>query len=323
MAPTGQAQPAQVDRGGVAAAGARPLPLEYGPAPRPPRRWGTGFLPAAASLYLPGLGHLVAGRPRAAAGWFATYLALALLVIASFAVPAAVPALIVLVPLSAAFQLSCAAHAFRTGVRHGGRMLGHAPLRYLAGLGILVAPQVFHPALPVALFVREHLAEAFVVPTGTMAPTILAGDRVIAHKRIGQVRRWDLVVFDSDESLGSRFILRVAGLPGETIELVGGEVTVDGAVVPRPTGVGPYAPVLPGSPGVPPGGNAAAGNPMTLGPDEYFVLGDNSRISLDSRYWIRPAPGHPPGALPADRIVARVTTIYWPISRWRQLRADG
>ena len=56
---------------------------------------------------------------------------------------------------------------------------------------------------------------------------------------------------------------------------------------------------------------------MVLGPDEYFILGDNSPVAADSRYWRKPVPGHQPGALPAGRIVGRVTAIYWPPSRWR------
>src|SRR5688572_20478268 len=109
-------------------------PLDYQPPQdRPGRRWGTGFLPAAASLYLPGLGHLFAGRRRAAAGWFAAYVVLSLLTFLAMGLPAAVPALVVLVPLSIALQLACPVHAFRAGVRSGGRMLGHAGLRYAAG----------------------------------------------------------------------------------------------------------------------------------------------------------------------------------------------
>lgn len=298
-----------------------PQRLEYAPPQPTARRWGTGFLPAAASLYLPGLGHFIAGRRRAAAGWLVAYVALALLTFLAAGLPALTPGLVVIVPLLVVLPLACAVHAFRNGVRCGGRMLGRAPLRYLAGAGLLVAAGLkIHPMVPLASLVRDHWAEAFVVPTAGMDPAIQAGDRILAQKRIDVVRRWDLIVFDSLESPGQRFVQRVVGLPGETIELIDGEVTVNGSVVPRPPGVGPYAKVRYGGRRLPEGGNAAEGRPLTLGPDEYFMLGDNSPVSLDSRYWTVPAPGGQAGALPADRIVGRVTTIYWPVARWRMFR---
>jgi hypothetical protein len=58
------------------------------------------------------------------------------------------------------------------------------------------------------------------------------------------------------------------------------------------------------------------GNPITLGSDEYYVLGDNSPISGDSRYF--PSVGvHQPGAIPRDYITGRVVARIWPPSRWR------
>lgn len=50
--------------------------------------------------------------------------------------------------------------------------------------------------------------------------------------------------------------------------------------------------------------------PMVLGPDEYFVLGDNSAISADSREW---------GPVRADQVVGRASAVVWPPSRWRRL----
>ena len=62
---------------------------------------------------------------------------------------------------------------------------------------------------------------------------------------------------------------------------------------------------------------------MKLGPDEYFVLGDNSPISRDSRYWTTAAPGHQIGALPQSDIVGPATWIYWPISRIHRVDRVG
>jgi hypothetical protein len=56
-----------------------------------------------------------------------------------------------------------------------------------------------------------------------------------------------------------------------------------------------------------------------LGADEYYVLGDNSLLARDSRYWNIAAPGHQPGALPRANILGRATWVYWPPKHWRRL----
>jgi hypothetical protein len=60
-----------------------------------------------------------------------------------------------------------------------------------------------------------------------------------------------------------------------------------------------------------------ADNPADLADDEYFVLGDFSASSADSRYWTNGAPGHAPYAVPRSHIVGVVAHIYWPVERWR------
>ena len=60
--------------------------------------------------------------------------------------------------------------------------------------------------------------------------------------------------------------------------------------------------------------------PVTLGADEYFVLGDFADQSSDSRFWRRGAPGHAPYAVPESHIVGVAINIYWPINRWRTFR---
>jgi hypothetical protein len=60
--------------------------------------------------------------------------------------------------------------------------------------------------------------------------------------------------------------------------------------------------------------------PARLSEDEYFMLGDFSAQSRDSRLWKRGAPGHNPYAVPTSHLYGVVTTIYWPPSRWRAFR---
>jgi hypothetical protein len=66
-------------------------------------------------------------------------------------------------------------------------------------------------------------------------------------------------------------------------------------------------------------GNGCEGNPIALGPDEYFLLGDNSAGAMDARCWELPVGSHPVGALPAESIIGVAKGIYWPPGRWRSL----
>lgn len=305
------------------------IPLEYqatqGRPTAAPSKRGKGFLAVAGTLMLPGLGHLSAGRWRRAAGWFTAALVISALSVVALLTPALQPALLGILPAALLLQIACLIDAYRTG-RHSPRpMLGSPLWRYAAGIGLILLSVLVHPA---PLLVRALLTprvEAFMMPSKAMEPTLNPGDRFLVLKTPGQVRRWDLIVFHppGNGQFGpdprSLWVMRLVGLPGEKIEIVAGRVRVNDRPVDPPEPIRPYvAPPYFGSNGQP--ANGVEGNPIVLGPDEYFVLGDDSPISDDSRIWTYAAPGHQPGALPARSIVGRVTALYWPPSRWRRFR---
>jgi signal peptidase I len=222
-----------------------------------------------------------------------------------------------------------------------------------------------------ALAGRLWLFEAFVMPTNTMAPTILGrhweapcprcgspaygapqndrgrsanqpvlmicskerrscevtnpprvehgGDRIIVNKFLTP-RRWDVIVFHApDEPNGPPFCKRLVGLPGETVAIRDGAVWIDGKPQTPPEscrGI-QYLDRMKDWPAKLWGSEEL---PAKLASDEYFVLGDFSAQSKDSRLWQQGAAGHPPYAIPASYIVGVVTHIYWPPERCRSLR---
>ena len=161
------------------------------------------------------------------------------------------------------------------------------------------------------------ICEAFHISEVTEGNEIARADRFLVLKTI-EPRRWDLVVFHYPEDPEILFVKRLVGLPGETVTIEDGSVWIDGKRLTPPaelTGLryennlsGPW--VLWGHPS----------RPARLGPDEYFVLGDFSPRSKDSRLWQRAAPGHQPFAVPLDQVEGVVTHIYWPPARARVLR---
>lgn len=147
------------------------------------------------------------------------------------------------------------------------------------------------------------------------------GDRIIASKFLTP-RRWDIIVFRFPAIPEENYVKRLVGLPGETIYLKDGDVWINGKKhePPVPLNKIEYLTEIEDRLGTTRVEWGHAENPITLGPDEYFVLGDFSARSYDSRYWTQGAAGYPPYAVPEDHIIGVVTHIYWPPSRWRILR---
>jgi signal peptidase I len=166
-----------------------------------------------------------------------------------------------------------------------------------------------------ALAVRERVAQVFHVPSVSMEPTISKGSHVLANElayRKGPVRRGDVVVFVNPNERSQRYVKRVVALPGETVEMRGGDLLVDGVMLPHESD-----PSLPGGDGaletnggaryrirlVPPDGSGAATPlPATKVPNgQCFVLGDNRSHSIDSRNV---------GPVPLADIVGRVDHVW-------------
>jgi signal peptidase I len=147
------------------------------------------------------------------------------------------------------------------------------------------------------------------VSTSGMAPAIMAGEHVMIEGFTylsSRPKRGDIVVFKSDGlapmSSGQIYIKRVAGEPGERLRIADGNLYVNDKPVAlsNATAVIHYT-SLPRSTYL-----ASSSDTATVPEGHYFVLGDNSTNSADSRVW---------GFLPARNILGRVTFCYWPLKR--------
>ena len=295
----------------------QPPVLEYSTERR--SRTGMGFLAVAASMLLPGLGHLVVCDRPGAKRWFAMFLAMLALTILIGSVPALVPAILLLIPIGFAVQIATWVSAFRAAKRSERVRFRSAIPRFACGL-LLLLIAVLSPFQYLLWPWKRYVVEAFAASTASMSPTLVARDRFLVHK-LREFKRFDIVLIDPANPRtppNDFYVKRIVGFPGETIEIKNGGVSVNGQVLRAPSGITYVSPRPNGTHQIP-FGNGVEGNPITLGPDEYFFLGDNSPISGDSRYWDWSVDGHQPGALPRSHIKGVVTWIYWPISRWRRL----
>lgn len=150
-----------------------------------------------------------------------------------------------------------------------------------------------------AIGIRSFVAEARYIPSGSMEPTLQINDRLIIDKisyNFRQPQRGDIVVFSPTEALKQQnfkdaFIKRVIGLPGETVEVKGGRVYVNGQALREQ-----YIEEEP----------EYSYGPVTVPEDNYLVLGDNRNNSYDSHYW---------GFVPRQNIIGRAIVRFWPLNR--------
>lgn len=169
-------------------------------------------------------------------------------------------------------------------------------------------------AVILALFVRTFVFQAFKIPTGSMEPNLLVGDHLLVNKFVfgptafdlgrtllpmRAIERGDIVVFKFPEEPERDFIKRIIGLPGDTLQVRGHQVLINGTALDEP-----YAHYMfPPAPGDGHSTDVRVNyGPVTVPEGHYFAMGDNRDNSEDSRFW---------GVLPAEYVKGRALVIYW------------
>lgn len=164
--------------------------------------------------------------------------------------------------------------------------------------------QVVAISLAIIIPVRYFLIQPFYVKGASMEPNFYDHEYLIIDElsyRFREPQRGDIVVFRYPNDPKQYFIKRVVGLPGETVEVAGGQVKVFNTE--HPNGV-----VLDETGYLEKDTFTANTRNVTLKADEYYVLGDNRNVSLDSRIF---------GPIRRSDVVGRVWLRGWPLDRWR------
>ena len=163
------------------------------------------------------------------------------------------------------------------------------------------------------LFGTATLVQAYVIPTGSMEDTLLIGDHLLVDKLAyapsgpiskyilpyEDVRRGDIIVFRYPVDPKKDFIKRLVGLPGENVEIRDGKIYVGGQALEDPATFGKFYYYNHDPYGGP-------GEKIQVPEHSYFVLGDNSANSTDSRFW---------GFVPQKNVLGKAVFRWWPPKR--------
>ncbi|MDR2442113.1 MAG: signal peptidase I [Deltaproteobacteria bacterium] len=145
-------------------------------------------------------------------------------------------------------------------------------------------------AVVLALIIRSFIIQAFHIPSGSMIPTILEGDRVLVTKfsfgirnpftnrvliNTGSPKRGDVVIFMYPDDPATDFVKRVIGLPGEKVEIVNGQIKINDRFIEDDHGHYDNPFQL----------SSRNFGPAIVPEGHYFMMGDNRDYSNDSRVW--------------------------------------
>jgi signal peptidase I len=170
----------------------------------------------------------------------------------------------------------------------------------------------------IALFIRSFIVQPFKIPTGSMHETLLEGDRIFVNRFIYGLRipfttirifkfhypnRGDIIVFNYPEEPRRAFIKRLIAKGGDVVEIKEGKIYINSKEFDHPSIKNIYYYNR--------GDYGLIDQKIVVPKNSYYVLGDNSRSSKDSRFW---------GFVNDKYLIGQAFFIYWPINRIRVVK---
>lgn len=256
------------------------------------------WLALALTMCCPGLGQLYCGRAARGLVMFGSFALFGPLVVGLSLVATSTASLLLFMTCLLAYLIAAvwiAIDAKRIAQQLNGQGYTLRDYNNLAVYILLSLTSVPY-SIGLAFFLRANVMEAFLIPSKSMAPTLIPGDRILTNKLAISTRtfaRGDLVVFRNPENRRQMFVKRIVGLPGDSIEIKERELLLNGESLHRTSDDAALPPSKPSTQTVPAG--------------SYFVLGDNRDLSHDSRAF---------GFLSHGEITGVVSYLYWPANSW-------
>ena len=182
-----------------------------------------------------------------------------------------------------------------------GRRKEHGIIRELLGWIIYILI-----IIGLTYLIITYVGQRTRVSGSSMETTLSDGDNLIVDKisyRFRDPKRYDIIVFPYKYEENTYYIKRIIGLPGETVQIADGYVYINGVLLDEH-----YGNEVMNNPGL-------AAEPITLGADEYFVLGDNRNNSQDSR-------SANVGVIHRDELLGRAWIRIWPLDKFGVIKHE-
>ena len=296
------------------------MEADLDPTPPKTQRLNPKWVGLIMALFIPGSAHFFSGQRKLGVFlWFA----LLLLVLLAF-LPMSVPGVgffylaVMLLAIYPVFFIAILVSSWRPTQRLGcfGWIL------FIVAVSLLNSVVAHSCALPFKAYVLESYVwhGASMLPTviapSVFAPEVQRSDRIIANKwlyRFGEPQRGDVIIFRAWQDPSVNLSKRIVGLPGETVDIESLYVLINGERLTEPAIFATMASLQDGYSGYyrpEELGDEGVTLPITLGSDEYFVLGDNSLHSVDSRFH---------GPVRRQDIISKVIRIFYPFDRIREI----
>lgn len=173
-------------------------------------------------------------------------------------------------------------------------------------------------AFLLAMVIRVFVIQAFKIPTGSMRTTLMEGDIILVNKfiygakipftnlrlpKVREPKRGEVIVFIYPENPRKDYIKRLVALEGESVEIKNGTIYINDQPLTDQVFNQRYYYNR--------GDFGREAQKIVVPKDNFFVLGDNSASSQDSRYW---------GFVPRQNILGKAILIYWPPKRIRIIK---
>jgi signal peptidase I len=168
---------------------------------------------------------------------------------------------------------------------------------YIYLIIFLVSSMAIQPLL--GWVIKNNIARAYKIPSVTMKPALLVGDRLIADMRIyksEKPKRGDIIIFEYPKDPSKEFIKRVIGMENEKVELINNKIYINDKLLDDPWGYFEDESLVKGPPALEKFG------PVVVPKDSLFVLGDNRNNSQDSRFF---------GFINMKNVKGKALYLYW------------
>ena len=262
---------------------------------KPRSKWKTAFL----TLLTMGLGHIYCGEVKRGISFFAIHYVLMLLAFVLLKYYPSLTNMSAIATILLIFFIYCLMDALKVSRKKTRYYELQKYNRWYVYIAIVLI-FLFIPRPLTRNYIKENVGKTFNIPAGSMIPTLLIGDMLLAKTDLISkldIKKGELVIFNYPEDRSRIFIKRVIAIEGETLSIKNKKVFIDDVLIEEPY-------IINSDPKIIVNQSIPRDNleSVKIPAGSFFVLGDNRDDSFDSRYW---------GFVRKSDIIGKAALLFW------------